>query len=322
MELLTLTLNNVGITLLRLAGFVGGLLLIVGVLLLIVRPKSRAKYFFLLPGVLWILGFTLFPLVYSLGLSFTNAVLGRPTTFAGVANYAKIFGDRNLHESVTVTLLLSLSSLILTLVLGVLVAWLFNHDLPGVRRLRAIITMPLFAAPIAIGYLGVIIFNENAGPVNNIIRALGGGGVNWITDAGAARVAVLITDVWQWTPFVFIVVLAAMQGVPEELYESARLDTSSNWTLFRNITFPMIAPALGTVALLRLVETFKIFDIPKTLTAGGPGQATRTYSFFAYQTGLVSPFNQGYASAQAYLVVIVCIIISSIYFARVRDRFE
>jgi multiple sugar transport system permease protein len=322
MEQLTLTLSNIGITLARMFAFLAGLLVVVGVILMILRPKSRAKYFFLLPGVLWILAFTLFPLVYSLVLSFTNAVLGRPTTFNGLNNYARIFSDRNLHEAVSVSVFLTLGSLTLTLLLGVFVAWLFNHDLPGIKRLRAIITMPLFAAPIALGYLGVIIFNENAGPVNNVIRALGGDPVKWITDAWSARVAVLITDVWQWTPFVFIVVLAAMQGISEELYESARLDTSSNWSLFRNITFPLIAPALGTVALLRLVETFKILDIPRTLTVGGPGQATRTFSYYAYQTGLVSPFNQGYASAQAYVVVILCIIISSVYFARVRDRFE
>jgi multiple sugar transport system permease protein len=284
--------------------------------------KSRAKYFFLMPGVAWILAFTVFPLIYSLVLSFTDARLGRVPSFIGLQNYTRVFSDDKVREVTSVSIYMSLGSLFLTLNLGTFIAWLFNHDLRGLRRLRAIMTMPLFAAPIALGYLGVVIFNEQSGPINNLVRFFGGEGVQWITEPNAARLAVLLTDVWQWTPFVFIVVLAAMQSVPEELIEAARLDTSSNWTIFSRITFPLIAPALGTVALLRLVETFKIFDIPKTLTGGGPGAASQTYSFYAYLTGLQSPFNQGYASALAYVVVVLAIIISSIYFWRVRARFE
>jgi multiple sugar transport system permease protein len=132
---------------------------------------------------------------------------------------------------------------------------------------------------------------------------------------------VLIVDVWQWTPFVFIIVLAAMQSIPEELYEAARLDTNSAWTMFRRITFPMITPALGTVTMLRLVETFKILDIPYTLTGGGPGVSTQTYSYYIYLEGLRF-FDMGYASALAYLLVIVAIIITSIFFWRVRHRYD
>ena len=137
----------------------------------------------------------------------------------------------------------------------------------------------------------------------------------------AARFALLMVDTWQWTPFVFIVVLAAMQSIPEELYEAARLDTSSSWRMLTRITLPLIAPAIGTVAMLRLVETFKILDIPFTLTGGGPGTSTQTYSYYTYLEGL-RHFDMGYASALAYVLVIIAIIISSIYFWRMRTRFE
>jgi multiple sugar transport system permease protein len=130
-----------------------------------------------------------------------------------------------------------------------------------------------------------------------------------------------LIDAWQWTPFVFIVVLAAMQSIPQELMEAARLDTSSSWLLFRKITLPLIAPALGTIAILRLVETFKILDIPLSMLGGGPGSSTQTYSYYAYQVGLKN-FQMGYGSALAYLLVIVCIIISTIYFRRMRSRYE
>lgn len=284
--------------------------------------KDRSKYLFLLPGLLWILVFTAFPLLYTLVLSFTNARLGQATEFVGLRNYVNIFSDQKAGEVALITASQVISSTGLTIILGTFIAWLFNHDLPGLRAMRAILTMPLFVAPIALGYMGVVIFNEQRGPLNNLVASLGGPPVSWITAAFPARIAVLITDVWQWTPFVFIVILATIQSIPEDVIEAARLDTSSDWLIFRHITLPHITPALGTVALLRLVETFKILDIPLTLTGGGPGQATQTYSFYAYLTGLRSPFQQGYASAMAYLMVIVALIISSIYFWRVRSRFD
>lgn len=290
--------------------------------------NTRAKYIFLLPGVAWILIFTLFPLVYSFYISLTDFRLGRQPQYIGFANYAEILGldgkggDEKARETAGFSAFLTIGSTTMTLVFGTLIAWIFNHDLPMLRQMRAIITMPLFAAPIALGFLGVIIFNEVNGPINNILQGLGIERVKWIIDPWGARFAVLITDTWQWTPFVFIVVLAAMQSIPEDLYESARLDTKSNWVMFRRITLPLIAPALGTVALLRLVETIKIIDIPISLTGGGPGAVTQTYSYYIYQIGLRGSFQLGDASALSYLVVLLAIIISSIYFWRVRTRFE
>jgi multiple sugar transport system permease protein len=287
--------------------------------------KSRARYFFLMPGVAWILAFTFFPLIFSLYLSFTNANMRNFTqatwNLVGFQNYASIGSDLRVGETVVTSLYLTVGSTLLTLTLGTFLAWLFNHDLPGLRIFRSILTMPLFAAPIALGFMGLILFNETSGSINSIIRGLGGTGVRWMTDSWSARTAVLLLDTWQWSPFVFVIILAAMQSIPEELYEAARLDTGSGWAVFRSITFPLIAPALGTVALLRLVETFKILDIPFSMLGGGPGSATQTYSYYVYITGLRN-FNMGYASALAYILVIIAIIISTVYFWRVRARFE
>jgi multiple sugar transport system permease protein len=290
--------------------------------------KNNAKYFFLLPGVVWVLLFTLFPLIYSLYLSLNDVRLGRDPRFVGLENYIEILGldgeggDEKARDTAAFTAFLSIGSTTLTLLMGTFIAWVFNHDIPFLRQMRAIITMPLFAAPVALGFLGIILFNEVSGPINNILQGLGLGRVQWFIDPWGARFAVLLIDVWQWTPFVFIVVLAAMQAIPDDLYESARLDTKSSWMQFRYITMPLIVPALGTVMLLRLVETFKAIDVPVSLTRGGPGSVTQTYSYYAYDTGLVGSFQLGDASALAYLIVIVAIIISSIYFSRVSARFE
>jgi multiple sugar transport system permease protein len=284
--------------------------------------KDRSKYLFLLPGLIWIFAFTAFPMLYTFVLSFTNARLGRAAEFVGLQNYVNIFSDPKIDEVTLISASQVVASTGLTLVLGTFIAWLFNHSLPGLRVMRAILTMPLFVAPIALGYMGVVLFNERNGPINNLIGALGGTPVSWLTAAAPARLAVLITDVWAWTPFVFIVILATIQSIPDEVLEAARLDTSSDWLIFTHITLPHITPALGTVALLRLVETLKILDIPLTLTGGGPGQATHTYSYYAYLTGLRSPFQQGYSSSMSVLMVVVAMIISAIYFWRVRSRFD
>ena len=289
--------------------------------------NNKAKYIFLMPAVVWVLLFTLFPLVYSFSLSLTNYRMGRNPKYIGFDNYAEILGigeekpDKKAISTASFSAFLFLGSTAATLLFGTFVAWVFNHNLPFLRQMRAIITMPLFAAPIALGWLGVVIFNEQAGPINNILQGVGLPRINWFIEPMPARFAVMFTDVWQWTPFVFIIVLAAMQAVPDDLYESARLDTKSNWTVFRMITFPMIAPALGTVMLLRMVESLKIIDIPYSLTRGGPGSVTQTYVYYAYEKGLIGSFQLGEAAALAYLLVIVAIVISSIYFYRVRERF-
>lgn len=321
--------QNIGATIEPLSiGFwvalIGALALIIQIGLQIPAPPDAinpAGFYFLLPGVVWVLLFTLFPLIYSLALAFTDMRLGREANFIGLQNFSEIPADLRVQETLFTSAFLSVGSVILTLVLGTAIAALFNRAIPGLRLYRTIMTIPLFTAPIALGFLGKVLFNEENGPINYMLRTFGLAPQPWFTDPVAARVGVLIVDVWQWTPFVFIVVLAAMQSISDELYESARLDTSSWWATFRSITFPLITPALGTVAMLRLVETLKILDIPLAMTDGGPGTATQTYSYYTYVKGIGRSFDLGYASAMAYVLVILAIIISSIYFWRVRARF-
>jgi multiple sugar transport system permease protein len=160
------------------------------------------------------------------------------------------------------------------------------------------------------------------GAVNTVLKALGMiNAPRWFSDVWLARFAISIVDIWQWTPFCFLVLLAGLQSLPEEVYEAAVLDTSSGWQMFRKITLPMLGPVLFTVIILRVVETFKLLDIPFALTSGGPGMATQTYSFFIYLTGLRN-FNSGYASALAYILLVIMLIISSFFFRRLRANYD
>ena len=284
--------------------------------------RSKVKFLFVLPGILWVLAFTIYPLIRSLTLSFTNARMGRTGQFIGLQNYIRAVGDYRFQNSVGVTLFFAISSVVLTVGIGLGLALLFNRPMRGQRVFRSLFTMPMFTAPIALGYLGLTIFHEDVGAVNTILRALGVADLpRWGSEIWTARAAIVLVDVWQWTPFCFLVLLAGLSALPEEVYEAAVLDTSSGWDIFRFVTLPLLSPVLFTVIMLRLVEAFKMLDIPFSLTNGGPGAATQTMSFYIYLTGLRN-FNQGYASAMAYFLLIAMMIIAMIFFRRMRQNFD
>jgi multiple sugar transport system permease protein len=251
-----------------------------------------------------------------------RARLGQDQTFNGLNNFGRAFSDYRFWDSFEVTVLFVLASVILTVSLGLGLALLFNRSMRGQRVFRSLFTMPLFAAPIAMGYLGLTIFHEQVGAVNTVLRALGVVTLPpWFSNVWLARLTIVLVDVWQWTPFSFLVLLAGLQGLPEEIYEAAALDSSSGWDIFRFVTLPLLAPVLFTVTMLRMVEAFKILDIPFSMTNGGPGTATQTLSFYIYLTGLRN-FNAGYASALAYLLLLTVFIICFYFFNRLRQIYE
>jgi multiple sugar transport system permease protein len=290
------------------------------------RKREPIKFLFVVPGIAWVLVFTIFPLLYSLRLSFFRARLTGPQTFVWFQNFGQAFSDYRFWTVLLTTLYFVVFDVTLTVVLGLLLAMLFSRPLRkalrGSRFFRSLFTMPLFAAPIALGYLGLTIFHEDVGAVNTVLRALGMvTPPNWFSSVWFARLAISLVDIWQWTPFCFLVCLAGLQSLSEEIYEAAALDTSSGWQMFRRITLPLLGPVLFTVTILRMVETFKLLDIPFGLTSGGPGMATQTYSFYIYLTGLRN-FNSGYASALAYILLLIMLVISSFFFRRLRRIYD
>lgn len=297
------------------------------------QSRDRIKYLFVAPGIIWILFFTIFPLISSLGLSFFKARLGKPLKWVGLGNFSRAFTDYRFTNflkaplnfgrwgSLEITIAFVIISVTLTVLVGLGLALLFNRPIRAQRLFRSLFVLPLFTAPIALGYLGLTIFHEDLGPVNNFLVMLGLPKVTWISGVWPARLAITLVDVWQWTPFCFLVILAGLQALPEEIYEAAKLDTASAWDTFRYITLPLISPVLFTVTMLRMVEAFKVLDIPFSLTQGGPGKATQTLSFYVYLTGL-RDWNRGYASAQAYILLVLVMIVSMFFFARMRRIYE
>jgi multiple sugar transport system permease protein len=282
---------------------------------------DRSKRFFLLPAVIWVVAFTIFPLLYALYTSLFSFRFGVRNEFVGLANFARLFSDRNLLADLRVTLIFVANTLVFEMVLGIGLALLLNREIRGRGLLRAVATLPLFATPVAVGYLAITLYYEQNGPINALINALGGNAIPWLSDPEWALIAVIIVDIWQWTPFVFLVTLAGLQGVPQDLYEAAQTDGATGPQLLRYITLPLIAPVLWLIVLLRLVEAFKVFDIPISLTLGGPGRATEVYSLFTYRTALHF-FDHGYAAAQGFLLLVIVMAIVSLLFTRVRRLYE
>ncbi len=285
------------------------------------RKRDRSRWFFLMPAVIWVLAFTIFPLLYAVFSSFYSFRFGRRNAFIGFQNYARLIADENLRNGLWITILFVLFTVAIQMVLGFGMALLLNREMRGKNVLRAIMVLPLFATPVALGYLGITVFYETNGPINVALRQIGIANIPWLSNPFWAKVAIILVDIWQWTPFVFLVSLAALQGLPVEVFEAAEVDGANGWQLFRRVTLPLMAPTLWLILLLRVVDAFKVFDIPMSLTLGGPGRATEVFSMYTYRTGMRF-FDHGYAAAQGFLLLLIVSVIVSVLFGRIRPLYE
>ncbi len=283
--------------------------------------EDRTKFAFLLPAAVWILIFTIFPLLYAIYTSFWSFRFGTFNQMVGFANYVRLFTDKNLHSALWVTIYFVVVTVSVEMILGFGFAILFNREVRGKNVMRAVMTLPLFATPVAMGYLGITLYYESNGPINEFIKALGGEGIPWLSNPTWAPIAVMLIDIWQWTPFVFLVSLAGLQGLPQDLYEAGRVDGGSDIQLFRFVTLPLMAPILWLILLLRVVEAFKVFDIPTSLTLGGPGRATEVYSLFTYRTALRF-FDHGFAATQGFLLLFIVMFLVTILYGRISGLYE
>jgi multiple sugar transport system permease protein len=235
-------------------------------------------------------------------------------TFIGLDNFRRLLRDPQVHSAVRVTLTFVLIAVPTELALGFLLATLFNQHLFGRPVLRAVMILPIFATPLAVGYSFFTIFYEVGGP-------LAWTGIAFLSHPNWALFSVILVDVWQWTPFCFLVFLAALQGVPGELYEAARVDGANFLDMLKEVMLPLLTPTIVIVLLLRFAEALKLFDIPFALTGGGPGVATQPLSLLAFRTGLRF-FDLGYASAMAYALLAAAMIVITLFFRRLRETYD
>jgi multiple sugar transport system permease protein len=278
------------------------------------------KWLFILPAVIWIVALSVYPMFNAIRSSLYSYRYGKVNEFVGLDNFERLLRDEALRQDLRTTLVFVASTVSIQMVLGFGLALFFNREIRGRAVLRTIMSLPIFATPVAIGYLAITLYYES-GPVNSLVEALGGTGVPWLADPQWAQVAIIIVDVWQWTPFVFLIALAGLQGLPQDLLEASEVDGSNRIQVFRWIILPLMAPILWLIVLLRMIDAFKVFDAAFAMTQGGPGRATEYFSLFTYRT--YRRFSDyGYAAAQGFLLLLIVMVLVSLLWGRIRHIYE
>ena len=242
--------------------------------------ERRFKYLLIAPAIAVLLLVGVFPLVYSLIVSFQSITMTEiDTSFAGLANYARLFGDQRLWEALLHTAIITAIALPLELVLGFLMAELLL-DLPGRQVFVALLVLPTVISPIVAGATWNLMFDVRYGPIGEILSFFAGEPVRilWTVNPRYVYPAIIICEVWQWTPFMFLLLLAALSNVDQSQLEAAEIDGASYWRILRRIVLPAIGPVVAVAVLIRGLDLFRIFDIIWALTQGGPGTMSETIS--------------------------------------------
>jgi len=257
------------------------------------------------PSVLVLLLIGLFPLVYTLVVSFQQITMTDvDTSFAGLVNYRQLFQDARLWEALLHTAIVFIVALPLELALGLMMAQLFLDELPGRQIFIALLVLPTVIAPLIAGAVWRLLLDNRYGPVNQILGWFWGEPLTllWTVNPRLVYPAILLAEVWQWTPFMFLVLLAALSNVDRSLMEAAEIDGARFWLTFRKITLPAIWPVMAIALLIRSLDLVRIFDVIWALTEGGPGTMTETISIYTYVQGF-KQFETSYAAAIAFLII-------------------
>ena len=264
------------------------------------------KYQLIAPSIFVLLLIGVFPLIYLLIVSFQGiTMMDVDTSFHGFSNYSALFSDKRLWQALLHTLLFTGIALPLELVLGLLMAQLFIDHLPGRQIFVALLVLPVVVAPIVSGATWSLMFDNRFGPINQIIGWITGEEATllWTISPELVYPAILAAEIWQWTPFMFLLLLAALSAVDKSQLEAASIDGAGYWRIFFRIVLPAIWPVMAVAILIRGLDLFRLFDIVWALTKGGPGTSTETISIFAYIKGF-QQFETSYTAAVALLIII------------------
>jgi multiple sugar transport system permease protein len=268
-----------------------------------------------LPALLLILGLTIFPLIQSLSLSFQRWDLqSQEHPFVGLQNYRDALADPRVSMALQNTGIIVLGAVALEFLLGLGLALLFAGDFKGKRFAMPLLMLPVMVVPIVVGLTWRMLWDNQYGAINQVLSWIAGYDVNilWLAQRNTALFAMIVTDVWQWTPFMFLILLAGLSSINPELYEAASLDGAGWWASLRDVSLPGISRVIAVAVIFRALDAFKVFDLVYMFTQGGPGTSTESISWYIYQLGFKF-FRLGYASAVSFLVVILLTVLATIY---------
>ncbi len=240
-----------------------------------ISANRLTPYLFIAPAALVMLIALFYPIAYMIWGSFRDwdpsQTIGE-TDFVGLANYVRLLGDPSFHESFWVTLVFAFTVVSVEMVLGVGLALLLDRNIRGMSVLRTLFILPMMIAPVVVGLVWRYMFHQTYGTFNRFLEAVGLHTVDWLGQN--ALLSVIIADIWQWTPFIFILSLAALQSLPRSALEAARIDGATGWQQIIYIKLPLMMPVLIVTMLLRLIDAFKVLEVILVLTGGGPGLQT------------------------------------------------
>ena len=273
------------------------------------RWRRISPYSPMLPGMLFLLVVSVYPTIYSFIVSFYRWNLVDPEggTFRGFHNYVLLLNDASFWNSVIVTAKFVGISVAVELVLGLGIALLFFRRFPGDRFIRAILILPMVVAPIVVALMTRYMTNVQFGVVNYILDVIGVGRIDFLGEPDFALATLIVVDIWQWTPFMFLILLAALQGVPEDLIEAARIDGARSFRIFFDHILVLVRYPIAVAVALRLIDAFRVYDIIYMTTRGGPIDTTQTLSWQIYDAGFKS-FDMGYAAAYSWLMLVFVVI--------------
>ncbi len=273
-------------------------------------------HFFIWPTLILLIVMNIFPLFYSLYLSFNDysVIAKEPPQWVALDNYEKILTtERSRYwHNFTVTGRYAALSVGLQIVIGFGLAMLLREKFRGSGLVTTLILIPMMLSPVVVGLFWKLIFDPSKGFFNYLIYLNPRGGDQWLSDATLGLWAIVIVDVWMWSPFVMLLCLSGLGAIPSYLYEAAAIDRASAWFQFRRITLPQVMPLLLIAVLFRTIEAFKAFDLVMGLTGGGPGDRTETVAVRLYSEAFLK-VHTGESSALAYIVLIIIISISNLY---------
>jgi multiple sugar transport system permease protein len=267
----------------------------------------RFKYLTIWPAVLVLLLIGIYPLVYTLVVSFQHiTMMSEDTSFSGFINYARLFRDTRFWGAIGHTALFTAIALPIELVLGMAMALLFLDRMPGRQVFIALLVLPTVISPIVAGATWRLLFDNRFGPINQILGWIWGEPVTilWTVNPAFVYPAIILCEVWQWTPFMFLILLAGLSNVDQSQLEAAEIDGAGYWRVFVRIVLPAIKPVLAIVLLIRALDLVRLFDIVWALTRGGPGTMTETISIYAYVLGF-QQFETSYTAAIAVLIIVI-----------------
>lgn len=298
------------------------------------KPITRAEHarrqlsdravmnLFIWPSLILLIAFNFFPLFYSLYLSFTNyrATGNVAPVWVSIQNYATILTDPKLWEAFTTSGRYVLLSVGLQTIIGFALAMLVRGKFRGSGVVTTLILVPMMLSPVVVGLFWKLMYNPSFGYFNYLIGLGSEGTLDMIASRfmnqavqGLALAAVILVDVWMWSPFVMLLVLSGLNAIPDYLYEAAAIDRASSWFQFWHITLPQVMPLLLIAVLFRTIEALKSFDLVMGLTGGGPGNQTELIAVYLYRVAFLGQFRTGYSSALAYIILIIVIAISNLY---------